>query len=144
MNKWQASSKILERNGCQKTWQKVIHRRKLNVLNGTTRQQKKLTNDQYTTKDKEVKKSYNLDKGYYVERLAQELQKTLAVHATSKRCTDNNTTNAPTRDTDGNILTKIYDQFERWRDNLQQLLNRPWEQYKQRGWNRSICLLKVD
>ena len=43
----------------EETWQKVNHRLKLNEkgLNATTRQQKKLAKDQYSTADKEVKRA---------------------------------------------------------------------------------------
>ena len=58
----------------EETWQKVNHRRKLkqNGLNATTRQQKKLVKDQFSTADKVVKKNCKQDKRNYVEQLAQD------------------------------------------------------------------------
>ncbi|CAG2203759.1 unnamed protein product [Mytilus edulis] len=58
------------------TWVKVEERRiaKEKVLNATTRQQKRQTQDLYIEKDKEVKKNCKKDKRNYVEQLAQEAE----------------------------------------------------------------------
>ncbi|CAG2247382.1 unnamed protein product [Mytilus edulis] len=58
------------------TWVKVEERRKAKekVLNATTRQQKRQTQDLYREKDKEVKKNCKQDKRNYVEQLAQEAE----------------------------------------------------------------------
>ncbi|CAG2220909.1 unnamed protein product [Mytilus edulis] len=58
------------------TWVKVEERRiaKEKVLNATTRQQKRQTQDLYREKDQEVKKNCKQDKRDYVEQLAQEAE----------------------------------------------------------------------
>ncbi|CAG2192915.1 unnamed protein product [Mytilus edulis] len=118
----------------ENTWKIVNERRQVKekVLTAITRQQKKQTQEQYSNKDKEVKKSCKQDKRNFVEQLAKEAEaacskgdtKTL-YNITKQLSCKPPTSNTPIKDKDYNTLTKLEDQLERLKEHFEQVLNRP-------------------
>ncbi|CAG2187778.1 unnamed protein product [Mytilus edulis] len=106
----------------ENTWKIVNERRQVKekVLTAITRQQKKQTQEQYSNKDTEVKKSCKQDKRNFVEQLAKEAEaacskgdtKTL-YNITKQLSGKPPTSNTPIKDKDNNTLTKLEDQLER-------------------------------
>ena len=101
-------------------WIKVEERRKAKekVLDATTRQQKRQTQDLYREKDKGVKKIYKHDKRDFVEQLAQETEiacskggKSL-YNITRQLSGRRSNSNAPVKKTKkGTVITKIEEQL---------------------------------
>ncbi|CAC5416958.1 unnamed protein product [Mytilus coruscus] len=119
------------------TWVKVEERRKAKekVLNATTRQQKRQTQDLYREKDKEVKKNCKQDKRDYVEQLAQEAEIACSIgdikslyNTTRQLSGRRSNSNAPVKDKNGNVITKIEEQLKRWKEHFKEVLNRPPQQ----------------
>ncbi|CAG2199180.1 unnamed protein product [Mytilus edulis] len=118
----------------ENTWKIVNERRQVKekVLTAITRQQKKQTQEQYSNKDKEVKKSCKQDKRNFVEQLAKEAEaacskgdtKTL-YNITKQLSGKPPTSDTPIKDKNNNTLTKLEDQLERWKEHFEQVLNRP-------------------
>ncbi|CAG2197112.1 Craniofacial development protein 2 [Mytilus edulis] len=116
----------------ENTWKIVNERRQVKekVLTAITRQQKKQTQEQYSNKDKEVKKSCKQDKRNFVEQLAKEAEaacskgdtKTL-YNITKQLSGKPPTSNTPIKDKDNNTLTKLEDQLERWKEHFEQRLH---------------------
>ncbi|CAC5370965.1 unnamed protein product [Mytilus coruscus] len=83
-------------------------------------------------KDKEVKKNCKHDKRDYVEQLAQEAEIACSkgdiksLYNTTKQlsCRRSNS-NATVKDKNGNVITKIEEQLKRWKDDFEEVLNRP-------------------
>ncbi|VDI60697.1 Hypothetical predicted protein [Mytilus galloprovincialis] len=116
------------------TWVKVEERRiaKEKVLNATTRQQKRQTQDLYIEKDKEVKKNCKKDKRNYVEQLAQEAEITCSkgdmkyLYNTTKQLSGRRSnSHATVKEKNGNVITKIEEQLKRWKYHFEEVLNRP-------------------
>ncbi|CAG2251701.1 unnamed protein product [Mytilus edulis] len=116
------------------TWVKVEERRiaKEKVLNATTRQQKRQTQDLYIEKDKEVKKNCKQDKRNYVEQLAQEAEITCSkgdmkypYNTTKQLSGRRSNSNATVKEKNGNVITKIEKQLKRWKYHFEEVLNRP-------------------
>ncbi|CAG2189489.1 unnamed protein product [Mytilus edulis] len=96
----------------ENTW-KIVNERiqvKEKVLTAITRQQKK-------------KKSCKQDKRNFVEKLAKEAD--TLYNITKQLSGKPPTSNTPIKDKDNNILTKLEDQLERWKEHFEQVLNRP-------------------
>ena len=93
---------------------------KRKILTAITRQQKKQTQEQYSNKDKQVKKSCKQDKGNFVEQLANEAEaagskgeiKTL-YNITKQLSGKPPTSNTPIKDKDNKTLTQLEEQLER-------------------------------
>ena len=79
-----------------------------------------------------MKKNCKQDKRDYVEQLAQEAEIACSkgdiksLYNTTKQLSGRRSNSSATvKDKNGNVLTKIEDQLKRWKDNFEEVLNRP-------------------
>ena len=116
------------------TWQKIEERKKIkSKLNAakSDRLKDKLKAD-YTSKDKEIKKSAKEDKKKYVEDLAEKAQEASErgdlrkmYKITKQLSGKSQPQSAAVKDKNGLILTAERDVIDRWRRHFEEVLNRP-------------------
>ena len=99
---------------------------------GRTRAAKARAQEEYTTADKEVKRSVKKDKKNYVDSLAAQAEEAAGqgnlkdlYMITKKLANKFQQTEKPMRDKNGNQLTTTDEQLTRWAEHFRELLNRP-------------------
>ena len=102
------------------------------VNNSRTRAAKAAAQEEYTEANKAVKNSVKTDKANFIEDLAKEAEDASAqgnmkqlYDITRKLAGKYKNTDRPIKDKNGNVLTSDEDQLKRWRENFEELLNRP-------------------
>ena len=116
------------------TIRRIVERKeKKATLNmSQTRADKAKAQEEYTTANREVKRSIKKDKKDYVEELDSQAEiaagqgnlKDLYL-TTKKLAGKSQTTDKPVKDKDGNPLTTREEQLKRWTEHFRELLNRP-------------------
>jgi hypothetical protein len=116
------------------TWNLVEERKALKgkVDQARTRIQKKAAQQQYTEKNKQVKRSARKDKRTYIDSLALEAQQAAAkndmktLYSITKQLSGNKrgNTSKPVKDKAGNIITTEKEQLDRWQQHFAECLNK--------------------
>ena len=95
-----------------------------------TRAQKQNLNEQYKTKNKEVKKSARRDKRDFIDKLATDAQKAADTrnmkdlyNITKQLAGRRTNTNRPVMNKEGILLSNPNEELERWREHFEELLN---------------------
>ena len=117
-----------------KTWD-IINERgtlKRKMLSTKSPRLMEQVEQQYKTKDKEVKRSARTDKRRFVEELAQEAEKaaikgelSTVYKITKQICGGNTCPPVPTKDKCGNVITNEREVAERWVEHFRDVLNQP-------------------
>ena len=97
-----------------------------------TRAAKVKAQEEYTTANREVKKSIKKDKKDYIEELASQAENAAGqgnlkdLYLTTRKLAGKfQQTDKPVKDKDGNPLTSTEEQLKRWAEHFRELLNRP-------------------
>ena len=115
------------------TWKLVEERRSLkeNVDKARTRGKKAIELNKYREKDREVKRGCRRDKRKQIEEKTLELEHaaenrdTAKVYKVVKDLSGRRMNQEkPVKDKQGNTITKLEDQLNRWREHFQEILNR--------------------
>ena len=106
--------------------------RKTVLNNSRTRAAKARAQEEYTTVDKEVKRSIKKDKRDYIDDLARQAEIAAGqgnqrdLYLVTKKLTGKfQQTDKPVMDKNGNPLTTTNEQLKRWAEHFRELLNRP-------------------
>ena len=108
-------------------------REKKTVLNNSrTRAAKARAQEEYTSVDREVKRSIKKDKRDYIDDLARQAETAAGqgnlrdLYLVTKKLTGKfQQTDKPVMDKNGNPLTTTNEQLKRWAEHFRELLNRP-------------------
>ena len=121
------------------TWQKIEDRKKIKAKMNTAKSDRlrDRLKDQYSAKDKEVKKSAKEDKNKYVEELAVKAQEASErgdlrkMYQITKLLSGKNKSHSQTvKDKDGKVLTAEREVINRWKTHFEEVLNRPEPEIK--------------
>ena len=112
---------------------KLEERKMKTALNTSrTRSAKKKAQKEYTTTDREVKRSIRKDKRDYIDNLASQAEEAAGQGnlkdlylVTKKLAGKFQQTDKPVKDKAGNPLTTTEEQLKRWVEHFRELLNRP-------------------
>ena len=122
-----------ERVDLSSTWTLIEERKgiKNRMLSNTQHTLAEDLQEQYKAKNKAVKKSARQDKRNYIENKAKEVEEAAKVNDSRKlynitrslscKSQQNSTT---IKDLNGNILTTVEDQLNRWAEHFSEILNR--------------------
>ena len=99
--------------------------------NSRTRAAKARAQEEYTTVDREVKRSIKKDKRDYIDDLARQAETAAGqgnirdLYLVTKKLTGKFQTDKPVMDKKGNPLTTTNEQLKRWAEHFRELLNHP-------------------
>ena len=116
----------------EETWKKIEERKekKKKIHTIKSERMKAKLQKEYSTLDKEVKKRARADKKTYIENIAEEAETAAAkqdmgtLYKLTKTLTNGfQSTDIPTRDQTGKVLTKEDDKLRCWKEHFQRVLN---------------------
>ena len=107
-------------------------RAKMKMSNATSSRQIKRTQQEYKTKDREVKRGARKDKKNFIENLSSEAEETAekrefgtVYKITKQLCGSNTNHSMPVKDKQGKVITTERKQAARWVQHFEEVLNRP-------------------